>query len=218
MARSLCFGTIFLTLFGRLLHASDSPAASGREARKPVDEAAKQRGPALEGRISDEAGRPLHGAKVILYGGMATRWKIAEAETDAEGRYRFDSVQSTLIKDSKTGRWGQYVDVRVEHPTHVEADGRSWRDVRIPGIAGHVETLDLKLTPAGHIDGLLKDGWTGEPLKKLDLRIMTPPGSHGHGATFHAYATTDDRGGSARSASSRATPTCRSTRRPWTTR
>ena len=84
--------------------------------------------------------------------------------------------------------------VRVEHPTHVEADGRSWRDIRIPGIAGHVETLELKFTLAGHIDGLLKDAKTSQPLKKLDLRIMTPTRSHGHGSTFHAYATTDDQG------------------------
>jgi protocatechuate 3,4-dioxygenase beta subunit len=194
MARSLCFGTVLLTLSARLLKAGDSPPAGSQEARKLFDEAAKQRGPAVEGRITDEARRPLRGAKVILYGGMATRWKIAEAKTGAKGRYRFDSVRSTLVKDSEFGRWDQYVGVRVEHPTHVEADGRSWRDLRIPGIAGHVETLDLKLTPSGYIDGLLRDGRTGEPLKKLDLLIMTPSGSHGHGATFHDYATIDVRG------------------------
>jgi protocatechuate 3,4-dioxygenase beta subunit len=176
------------------LDASDAPTGRGQGAREAAGEAAKRRGPALQGRITDEAGRPLRGAKVILYGGMATRWKIAGAETDADGRYRFDSVQSTLSKDPKADRWDQYVGVRVEHATHVEADGRSWRDIRIPGIPGHVETLDLRLTPAGHIEGLLKDRRTSEPLKKLDLRIMTPPGSHGHGAAFHAYATTDDRG------------------------
>jgi hypothetical protein len=64
----------------------------------------------------------------------------------------------------------------------------------LPGVVGRVETLDFKFTPAGHIDGLLKDAKTGEPLKKLDLRIMTPTKSHGHGSTFHAYATTDDQG------------------------
>lgn len=194
MARLICLGTILLALAGHPVNATDSRATGGADAQKPEDEAAKQRGHALEGRVTDEAGRPLHGAKVILHGGMATRWKIAEVETDPDGRYRFDSVQSTLIKDSRTGRWDQYVGVRVEHPTYVEADGRSWRDVRIPGIPGHVETLDLKLTLAGHIDGLLKERRTGEPLKNLDLRIMTPTGSHGHGASFHAYATTDDQG------------------------
>jgi protocatechuate 3,4-dioxygenase beta subunit len=194
MARFSTFGAILLTLNGLRLNASDAPAAAGQGTRKPAGEAAEQGGPALEGRITDKAGLPLRGAKVVLYGGMATRWKIAEAETDADGRYRFDSVQSTLIKDRETNRWDQYVGVRIEHPTHVEADGQSWRNIRIPGAAGHVETLDLRLTPAGHIDGLLKDRRTGEPLKKLDLRIMTPTGSHGHGATFHAYARTDDRG------------------------
>jgi len=43
----------------------------------------------------DAAGQPLRGAKLILYAGLATRWKITEAETGADGRYRFDSVQSS---------------------------------------------------------------------------------------------------------------------------
>jgi hypothetical protein len=167
---------------------------SSQEAEKPTEEAAKKEGPGLQGRIVNEAEQPLRGAKVILYAGVATRWKIAEAETDADGRYRFDSVQSSMVKDQRANRWDQYVGVRVEHPTHVEADGRSWRDIRIPGIAGHVETLDLKFTLAGHINVLLKDAKTGEPLKKLDLRIMTPSKSHGHGATFDAFAKTDDQG------------------------
>ena len=177
--------------------ANDPPvqqARSPQEAKKPAEEPAGRKGPTLQGRIVDEAGQSLSGAKIILYAGFATRWKIAEAETDSGGRYRFDSVQSSMIKDQQADRWDQFVGVRVEHPTHVEADGRSWRDITIPGNAGHVETLDLKLTLAGHIHGLLKDAKTGEPLKELNLQIMTPTGSHGHGVTFSAYATTDDQG------------------------
>ena len=152
-------------------------AVIGQEEGRRADEAAS-RGPALQGRIVDEAGRPLAGAKVILYGGLATRWEVARAESDADGRYRFDALQTN------------HVGVRIEHPTHVEADGRSWRDVHIPPDG----TLDLKLVPAGRIEGTLKDAKTGEPLRKLELRIMTPVGSHGHGSTFHVYATTDEKG------------------------
>jgi hypothetical protein len=166
-------------------------AAPPRDAPKPAD---APKGPTLQGRITDEAGKPLPDTKVILHGGLATRWKIAEADTDADGRYRIDDVRSSMIKAAKEDRWDYNVGIRIEHPTHVEADGRSWRDIRIPAVPGHVETLDLKLAPGGHIEGVIKDARTGEPLKKLDLRIMTPTRSHGHGSTFHAYATTDDRG------------------------
>jgi hypothetical protein len=194
---SAVFGAALLALCGHRAMGNGPPGEvrrSSQEAKKPTEKAAKKGGPGLQGRIVNEAEQPLRGAKVILYAGVATRWKIAEAETDADGRYRFDSVQSSMVKDQRANRWDQYVGVRVEHPTHVEADGRSWRDIRIPGIAGHVETLDLKCTTAGHINVLLKDAKTGEPLKKLDLRIMTPSKSHGHGATFDAYAKTDDQG------------------------
>lgn len=174
--------------------SSQNVTKSQEPPAKPRQNAAEGRGPSLRGRIVDEAGRPLRGAKVILYGGYATRWKIAESRTDDDGRYRFEAVRSTMIKDEKEDRWDQYVGLQIEHPTHVESDGRSWRDVRIPGIPGHVETLDLQLTPAGHIEGLLQDAKTGKPLKHLDLRIMHPTRTRGHGSTFHAHATTDDRG------------------------
>jgi hypothetical protein len=183
-----------LILFAALLliHAGlPLSAAQPQDAKKQAE---GSKGPSLQGRVTDQAGKPLADAKIILYAGMATRWKIDETNSDADGHYRFDDVRSSMIKDAKEDRWDYNVGVRVEHSTHVEADGRSWRDIRIPGVAGHVETLDLKLTPAGHIEGLLKDSKTGEPLKKLDLRIMTPVKSHGHGSTFHAYATTDDQG------------------------
>jgi protocatechuate 3,4-dioxygenase beta subunit len=152
------------------------------------------RGPALEGRVVDEKGQPLPGARIILYAGVATRWKCAETQTGDDGRYRFDSVQSSMIKDEKTGRWDQHVGLRVEHPTHVEADGRSWRDLTIPGVAGHVETLNLKLTPAGHIDGLLKEAPDGKPITDLDLRALLSPNGSGRRSDFHVYAKTDDGG------------------------
>jgi protocatechuate 3,4-dioxygenase beta subunit len=197
---------IFLPVGGMRGNSGEPPGAGGvglssqdvleslEPPAKPREDAAAGRSPALRGRIMDEAGRPLRGAKVILYGGIATRWKIDETETDAGGRYRFEAVRSTMIESKKENRWDQYVGLRVEHPTHVESDGRSWRDVRIPGVPGHVETLDLRLTPAGHIEGVLKDAKTGKPLNQLDLRIMHPTTTRGHGSTFHVYATTDGQG------------------------
>jgi hypothetical protein len=66
--------------------------------------------------------------------------------------------------------------------------------VRIKGGPEHVETLDLKMTLAGHVDGILKDAKTGQPIKNLDLRLMYPINTRGHGSTFHTYATTDGEG------------------------
>src|SRR4051812_29705381 len=187
MARFVPFAAILLAVLGLLAFADNPPQGAEKPAGAP-------KGPTLQGRVTDGAGKPLAGAKIILYGGLATRWKVAEADTNADGRYRIDDVRSSLIKDAKEDRWDYNVGVRIEHPTHVEADGRSWRDIRFPADAGHFETLDLNLAQGSHIEGLLKDAKSGEPLRKLDLRIMTPAGSHGHGSTFRAYATTDDEG------------------------
>jgi hypothetical protein len=131
MARFLPFEAILLAVVGLPAFADDPPRDAERPAEAP-------KGPTLQGRITDEAGKPLPGAKVILHGGLATRWKIAEADSGADGRYRIEDVQSSTIRDAKEDRWNYNVGIRVEHPTHVEADGHSWRDIRIPADAGHV--------------------------------------------------------------------------------
>lgn len=173
--------------------ASDPPR-SPEDAAKAERKEKGFRQPSLLGRIVDEEGKPLPGAKVILYAGFATRWKIAEGTTDANGMYRIDDIQSSMIQGEKEDRWDYYVGVRVEHPTHVEADGRSWRDILIPSIPGHEEKLDFRLTKGGHIAGVLKDARTGRPLKDLDLRLLQPSDNRGNNVTFSSYAKTDDRG------------------------
>lgn len=50
-----------------------------------------------------------------------------------------------MIEDGKEDRRDCNVGVHAEHLTHVEADGRSRRDIRVLADAGHVEPLDLKL-------------------------------------------------------------------------
>jgi protocatechuate 3,4-dioxygenase beta subunit len=161
-----------------------------------ADPPAKARGPSLQGRITDEAGRPLEGARVILYGGIATRWRVAETVTGGDGRYRFDEVRAAMVKDEATGRWDQFAGFQVRHPTHVPADGKSWRDVRIPGIPEHVETFDLRMTPGGHVEARLAEAGTGRPLAKLDLRVLHPPQGPGSRSpsTYLTYATTDEQG------------------------
>ena len=82
------FGAVILTFFELWVAAGETPIGPSvlpQESPKQPPKPATARGPALQGRIADEAGRPLRGAKIILYGGMATRWKIADAETDAQG-------------------------------------------------------------------------------------------------------------------------------------
>src|SRR5262249_17527057 len=46
----------------------------------------------------------------------------------------------------------------------------------------------------GHIEGLLKDATTHDPLKNLNLRVTQRPNAQGRGSRFWWYATTDDKG------------------------
>ncbi len=106
---SVFFLAALVALCGLRAIADEPPGKVGRssrDAKKPAQQAAKTGGPGLQGRIVDEAGQPLRGAKVILYAGIATRWKIAEAETGADGRYRFDSVESSMVKNPASGSMG----------------------------------------------------------------------------------------------------------------
>ena len=63
---------------------------------------------------------PLAGVRIVLYSGLATRWKGQETTTDHDGRFRFDPLQTgATIEDRTSGRWDLRPGMRIEHPTHV---------------------------------------------------------------------------------------------------
>lgn len=127
-----------------------------------------------------ENNQPVPNAKIELYGGIATRWKIAESRTNVRGQYRFENVM------------GNYIGVQVKHERLVPADGKSWRDLQIK--FGTTVRLDLPLTRGGFITGKLLDD-NKQPRANVPLRIMlTAPGVRKGVTNFVAYATTDDTG------------------------
>ncbi len=156
------------------------------------EQAPKKQGPILTGRIVDEAGRPLAGAKIILYSGLATRWKGQETTTDREGRYRFDPLETgSMIKAEPGDRWDLRPGMRIEHPTHVSADGKSWWDITVPGIDRKEHVQDFRMVPGGRLAGRVLDPKTRVPLKRLSLNIGSPSKRN---SRFHVYARTDDEG------------------------
>jgi beta-lactamase regulating signal transducer with metallopeptidase domain len=151
-----------------------------------------KRMPELRGTLTRN-GKPVPDAKIVLYGGFATRWRIAETATDAAGKYRFENVSSSIMGRGADAK--HYVGVQVEHARLVPADGKSWRDLAIPVKPGTVETLDLALTEGGFIEGRLLST-DGKPRAKAPIRMYIPakPGVRRGASLFHAYATTDERG------------------------
>jgi beta-lactamase regulating signal transducer with metallopeptidase domain len=134
---------------------------------------------AIMGTITQD-NEPVPNAKVILYGGIATRWKVAESVTDERGQYRFENVI------------GDYFGVQVKHEKLVPADGKSWRDIDVE--YGKIQPLDVPLTSGGFVTGQLLDE-NKQPRANLNLRIMRiSPGFRKGSTDFLAYAQTDATG------------------------
>jgi len=153
---------------------------------------AVKNGPILKGRILDEAGQPLAGVRVTLFGGFATRFKGQEAETDKNGAYAFDPLRSgSHIKDEENQSWDQFVGMELFHPTQVSADGFSWWDIRVPGIDRHEYIKDFKMMAGGDLVGTVVDAASGNGVSDLDLRVISPSP---HAAKFSRYARTDAEG------------------------
>ncbi len=149
--------------------------------------------PVLQGRIVDEQGRPVPDTTIILYSGLATRWESMRTKTDANGRYRFDPVQTgSLTQVDKSKNWSYYIGVRLEHPTYTSADGLSWWDIAVPTEPGTVATRDWVMTAGGTLEGTLISAENGQPLPQTNLRIMIPLPNGG--TKYIRYATTDDSG------------------------
>jgi RNA polymerase sigma factor (sigma-70 family) len=163
--------------------SKDKPTADQNRANK---------GPILSGRVVDESGQPMAGAKIVLYSGFATRWKGQEATTDRDGRYRINPLQTgSMTKRADADKWDYYVGMQIEHPTHVSADGSSWRDITVPNIDRKETIYNYSMVPGGRIKGRVLDPKTKAPVAGMDLRFLSPSPRN---AKFHTYATTDKEG------------------------
>lgn len=143
----------------------------------------------LTGCMKDERGRPVPDVRIVLFAGFATRWRVAETRTDAQGRYEFNPMSyGSLIRDEPSGRWDYFVGIQIEHATRVSADGRSWWDLTVSSAPGAVTRFDLTLIPGGAVEGVVRDAGAGAP-RSVDLRLyLQPPGD------FLRYTATDARG------------------------
>lgn len=151
-------------------------------------------GPVLTGRVIDEQGRAVKGAKVRLYSGLATRWPGQEAETGPDGVYRFDPLETgamTLRGEGEEKEAFYFIGVRLEHVTHASDEQSAWWDIEVPIRAGHVATRDFALIPGGRLEGRVLTpagfGW-GE----LSLRGVPLNPEHRNSTGW--YAETDHRG------------------------
>lgn len=139
--------------------------------------------------MTDESGRPVPDVRVVLFAGFATRWRVAETRTDAQGHYEFNPMcYGSMIRKEASDRWDYYVGIQIEHATRVSVDGRSWWDLTVSSASGAVTRFDLTLIPAGTVEGVVRDADTGAP-RSVDMRLyLQPPGD------FLRYVTTDAHG------------------------
>jgi beta-lactamase regulating signal transducer with metallopeptidase domain len=171
--------------------------APKNESKEGTAEVKEKRGggAVLEGRVTDEYGKPLPGVQVKLYSGIGSRWLGQETTTDAQGDYRFDPLETGgAMGGTKDSDPSWYTGVVFKHYLYVPADGKSWRDITVPMKKGHVEVFDMKMTRGGKIDGYIEDDQTGKPAANLDLRIHNGHATGKKDGDFHVYATTDDKG------------------------
>lgn len=182
---------VCLTLSGAGCRTAPSNPGSPGESLPDADPPSASAGTAavLTGCMKDESGRPVPDVRIVLFAGFATRWRVAETRTDAQGRYEFNPMRyGSRIRNEASDRWDYYVGIQIEHATRVSADGHSWWDLTVSSSPGAVTRFDLTLIPGGTVEGVVRDADTGAP-RSVDLRLyLQTPGS------FLRYATTDERG------------------------
>jgi len=119
----------------------------------PVDQSLR---PILTGVVTDSSGQPLPDVEIILYGGLATRWKTGSTRTDKNGQYTFDPCNrhGAMILDEENKRWDYFIGMTVVHPGFKSVDGKDWWDVRVPQIDRHVVKQDFVLQPEENSDSI----------------------------------------------------------------
>ena len=104
--------------------------------------------PNLVGRVTDENGNPIANVRIMLYGGVATRWRIGETKTDQNGRYSFKPVPNGELRspESSDGFAHNYVGISIPSDSNLVSDDQEyWWDVSIPMIEGHEYRKDFRM-------------------------------------------------------------------------
>ena len=170
--------------------ASRSETPAPRSSAHATTSAVKtaRSGPVLEGTILTEAGDPVEGVDVILYGGLATRWEIGRTRTGRAGQYRFAPVPGGGMVQNEDKSWDYFIGVRIEHPNLCSADGLSWWDVRVPAREAAVVRQDFSMIPGATLDAQLIDEQSQTPLAGVPLRVSSPSRD---AVRFSRYVETD---------------------------
>ncbi|MGA2255949.1 MAG: carboxypeptidase-like regulatory domain-containing protein, partial [Thermoguttaceae bacterium] len=84
-------------------------------AAKPVDDAeARKRWPwAVEGVVTDDAGRPLQGVEIRAATGVGTLRTTMPVISDSQGHYLLRFGPGMMMKNDKTGKWGAGVQAAI---------------------------------------------------------------------------------------------------------
>jgi protocatechuate 3,4-dioxygenase beta subunit len=132
----------------------------------------------VAGQVLDPDGKPVAGARVVLREWAAIRASelafeekvndiLAEAKSDAEGRFRFDAVASRPFRNSRDSPW--------DVVAFADSYGLGWE--HLPAAENDRE-LTIKLHPAKTITGRLIDE-TGNPISNCRIEVfnIAPPES-----------------------------------------
>ncbi len=136
-------------------------------------------GPILKGRVTDALGRPVAGAKLVLFDGLGVRHPVAEAVTDAKGDYRFDPCPWGWLVERKDlpGVYDQVVGLQFEHPDYVSQDGCWWWDRVVKAGDGKRTRHDIVVQSAGSLVGNVLEEGSRAPVANLSLRLLGVDGN-----------------------------------------
>ncbi len=121
-------------------------------------------GAGFEGRVTDDAGRPVEGAAVVALPFRTERLEAYarhETRTDAVGRYRLDTLAD-------------------ETTYFIEAVAAARAPFGRIVTTKRVRTLDFTLPSAGRVEGRVSDATTGAPVAHAEVVLVT--GLRGAGA------------------------------------
>lgn len=156
---------------------------------KEIEPLVLARGGVVEGRVENERGEPVEGARVFAYherygegGGFAGRQRqTLEARTSAEGAFRFAGIEEGVrLKVEAEGYglwWGR-------------GENRGWRR-----FSPEDSPLLIRLTKGARLEGRVYDQRTGAPIPAFHLKLeVQDHGPDGSGeASVHRLADPDGR-------------------------